>query len=57
VNMNGRNKNGWTPLIWAAITGSTEVASLLIQAGCDIFIRDEKGMSALMWAAKHGHEE
>ncbi|CAE7233703.1 unnamed protein product [Symbiodinium natans] len=52
VNMNGRN--GWTPLIWAAITGCEEVASLLIQAGCDIFVRDEKGM---MWAAKHGHEE
>jgi len=57
VNMNGRNKNGWTPLIWAAITGSEEVATLLIQAGCDIFVQDEKGMTALMWAAKHGHEE
>lgn len=56
VNINGKNKNGWTPLMWAAIVGHSEVAQLLIQATCDIYARDEKGMTALMWAAKHGHQ-
>eukprot|EP00435_Cladocopium_sp_Y103_P016763 s3035_g4.t1 len=57
VSMNGKNKNGWTPLMWAAIVGHSEVTELLIQATCDIYARDEKGMTALMWAAKHGHQD
>ncbi|CAJ1393867.1 unnamed protein product [Effrenium voratum] len=57
VDVNVQNKNGWTPLMWTAITGQVELAELLIQAASDIYKRDEKGMTALMWAAKHGHQE
>lgn len=57
VGINAKNKNGWTPLMWAAIVGNSQVTDLLIQATCDIFAKDEKGMTALMWAAKHGHED
>lgn len=57
VSIDGKNKNGWTPLMWAAIVGNTECADLLIQAACDIYARDEKSMTALMWAAKHGHQD
>ena len=34
------SRNGWTPLMWAAIVGHSEVTELLIQATCDIYARD-----------------
>ena len=40
VNTAVRPRNGWTPLMWAAIVGHSEVAQLLIQATCDIYARD-----------------
>ena len=33
-------RNGWTPLMWAAIVGNSQVTDLLIQATCDIFAKD-----------------
>ena len=44
VDVNVQNKNGWTPLMWTAITGQVELAELLIQAASDIYKRDAAGL-------------
>ena len=47
-------RNGWTPLMWAAIVGHAQVAELLIQAAGDIYARDvpwwdHGGPREMMW--------
>ena len=55
VNINEKNKNGWTPLTWAAINGHVEVAQLLIQATVDIFARDAAWLQELLlWLGATG---
>ena len=44
-------------LIYAARTGNTEIAQLLLQAGAEKGLRDEQGRTALVWAACEGHME
>ncbi|XP_030060660.1 fibronectin type 3 and ankyrin repeat domains protein 1 [Microcaecilia unicolor] len=47
----------WTPLMRvSSITGNTDVASCLIEAGADINIKDKDGKSPLMVAALNNHE-
>lgn len=46
-----------TPLIWASEMGSTECASLLLDAGADPNEFEYDGWSALHWAATNGHLE
>jgi ankyrin repeat protein len=36
ADVNGRNKDGWTPLHYAAREGMTEVADLLLKKGADV---------------------
>ena len=45
----------WTPLFHAASEGRTECLKLLLQTGADKSIEDEKGHSALYYAAWEGH--
>lgn len=47
---------GWTPLMYAAEIGNTEIAHVLLQRG-DVLInnQDEKGWTALHRCAIHGH--
>ncbi|KAG8527393.1 uncharacterized protein KY384_007545 [Bacidia gigantensis] len=47
------DENGWTPLIWAACGGSTEVAQLLLESGANIEHKDLKGRTALHTAVAH----
>lgn len=43
------NGSGWTPLMRvSAVTGSQNVASLLIEAGADVNVRDKDGKTPLM---------
>ncbi|CAH0482303.1 unnamed protein product [Peronospora belbahrii] len=44
--------NRRTPLHWAAISGSTEAADVLLKAGADPNFQDTRGRSPLHWAAK-----
>jgi ankyrin repeat protein len=53
---NCRDKDGLTPLIWAAIQGHEEVATLLLQRGGDVEARNNNGDTALMWASVMGHK-
>ncbi|XP_071855373.1 oxysterol-binding protein-related protein 1-like isoform X3 [Apostichopus japonicus] len=53
VNCRGESKanKGWTPLHLAAYFGHVEVASLLLQAGCDVNALNSSGESPLHRAA------
>ena len=44
--------NGTTPLMMAASYGSPEAVKLLIEAGADVHLRNQKGMSALDFARR-----
>ncbi|XP_053366517.1 fibronectin type 3 and ankyrin repeat domains 1 protein [Clarias gariepinus] len=48
----------WTPLMRvSAMSGNAAVASLLIQAGADVNVRDKDGKTPLMVAVLNNHEE
>lgn len=48
--VNAQNKNGNTPLIWAAMNGQHEIVQELIDRGAIIDIRNESGKTALFYA-------
>ncbi|TSW08324.1 DNA polymerase epsilon subunit 2 [Bagarius yarrelli] len=48
----------WTPLMRvSAVSGNANVASLLIQAGADVNVRDKDGKTPLMVAVLNNHEQ
>ena len=48
----------WTPLIYAAVKGSVEISRLLLAYGAQInAAADSNGLTALMMAAREGHEK
>uniref|UniRef100_A0A452H231 Fibronectin type-III domain-containing protein n=2 Tax=Gopherus agassizii TaxID=38772 RepID=A0A452H231_9SAUR len=48
----------WTPLMRvSAVTGNKDVASLLIEAGADVNVKDKDGKTPLMVAVLNNHEE
>ena len=49
-----RDENGMTPLMFAAATGHTECAEMLLGAGADVAARDNVGMTPLLFAALEG---
>jgi len=56
-DLNGRDSNGATPLIWAAKYGNYKFAELLLaQGGVDPTVPDSQGITPLIHAAKSGHE-
>jgi hypothetical protein len=50
-------ERGWTPLIYAAYTGQTDLAEFLLLAGAKVDLTCIDGWSPLMFAARHGHAE
>jgi hypothetical protein len=57
VDVNERDNEGSTALMYAAWQGQTEVAQLLIDAGADVNARSYYGWTALMSASYHGNTE
>ena len=51
VDINARDNEGMTPLIWAAYGGNESVARLLIERGADMNATDNRGMTALLVVA------
>ncbi|XP_046304841.1 fibronectin type 3 and ankyrin repeat domains protein 1 isoform X3 [Marmota monax] len=50
--------SGWTPLMRVSVvSGSQKVASLLIEAGADVNVRDKDGKTPLMVAVLNNHEQ
>ncbi|KAL0083496.1 hypothetical protein F4703DRAFT_1862316 [Phycomyces blakesleeanus] len=56
IDIDARDKDGTTPLIYAACFGKTEIAQALLTAGAKVDIQDSIGWSALMWATTNSHE-
>ncbi len=49
------DKDGWTALMWAAWSGTTEVAKVLIARGASVGNPDRQGNTALTIAAQRGN--
>lgn len=55
VDIEARNPgDAWTPLMWAAVRDHDAVVKLLISRGARLEIRDRKGLTALLVAARWG---
>lgn len=54
-NVNARDQQGWTPLMYAASKGHLEMCRLLLQHGADKSIQDEFGSSVLDIARSEGY--
>ena len=55
ANINAKDRDGWTALIWASCKGDLEIVKLLVENGADIDAKDNEGWSALMEASYEGH--
>ncbi|KAI7877820.1 hypothetical protein K492DRAFT_212796 [Lichtheimia hyalospora FSU 10163] len=56
IDVNAKDEDGATPLIYAACFGKVEIAQALLEAGAKTDIQDSSGWSALMWATTNKHE-
>ena len=50
ANVNARDNNGDTPLLYAADSSPPEIVTLLIKAGADVNFRDREGLTPLTFA-------
>ncbi len=55
--IDGRDKNGETPLHFAAWHGRTEVVIILLQRGADVNAKTKEGKIPAMFAAEVGHQD
>lgn len=57
ADINGKDKNGFTALMWASSKGHLEIVKLLLDKGADINARHSHGDIALIMASSEGHLE
>ena len=57
ADVDARDDDGWTALMWAAQEGRADAVRLLIGAGADVDIDDDDGWTALMLAAGEGRAD
>lgn len=56
-NVNYKDENGVTPLIYATVHDDVEAMALLMDAGAKVNARDKRKVTALSWGAVYGHVE
>ncbi|ORZ20618.1 hypothetical protein BCR42DRAFT_370456 [Absidia repens] len=56
IDINVKDEDGTTPLIYASCFGKLDVVQTLLDADADTNIQDSFGWSALMWATNNSHE-
>jgi ankyrin repeat protein len=54
-DLNVKDHNGWTPLMWVTFNDLPKVASYMLKKGADPNIKDNNGKTALMIAIGKGH--
>jgi uncharacterized protein len=52
-----REQPGWTPLLYAAFAGHTDIAAYLLDHDADVDAQSANGLTALMVAARNGHKD
>lgn len=55
AEVNAKDNDGWTPLLWASWSGLPQVVEELVAKGADVSVRDAQGNSALGLAAQRGN--
>ena len=55
VDINARDAHGFTPLILAAYSGHMEVVRILLSAGANPHLTDNRGVNATMYALSQHH--
>jgi ankyrin repeat protein len=53
ADLNSRDKDGWTPLMWSVHCGQDNITVYLIKKGADLDMVDNEGSTALMLAIKN----
>ena len=56
ADVNTCDPQGSSPLHYAALLGSEPIARLLVEAGADLSLKDEDGLTAVQVAAKYGNK-
>ena len=57
ADVNGKDKDSWTPLSLAALEGHKEVVEFLIAKGVDVNTKDEEGRTPLHLATREDYKE
>jgi len=57
IDINGKDENGCTALIYTACFAHAKCAYLLIKHGAEVDIPDKFGWTALVWASNNHHDE
>jgi ankyrin repeat protein len=52
VGLDAKNRQGWTPLLWAIESGHPKMVTMLIAAGSDVNLKAFEGSTPLHWAVK-----
>jgi ankyrin repeat protein len=57
ADVNAKDNDGGTALMWAARRGYVDVVVLLLVQRADVNSRNKNGETALMWAAREGNPD
>jgi ankyrin repeat protein len=57
AEVNAKDKDGWTPLHFAALVGHKDVAELLLANRADVNAKTVDGETPLHWAAAVGDKD
>lgn len=57
IDVNAKDEEGSSPLIYAACFGYTDVAKALVAGKADVNLQDKNGWPPLMWAMNNKHED
>ena len=56
VDLDKKNRGGWTPLMYACYIGHDNIVNLLLDASVNVNVQNNKGQTPLMLAASCGNE-
>lgn len=57
IDVDAKDEEGSSPLIYAACFGYYEVAKALVKSGASVDLQDKNGWPPLMWAMSNKHED